>query len=377
MCYDAPQQDPLIGESAKANSEIAKEQLGLAREQWDYGRELTDKYAPVYEELLQENLQNSRDNNERSRDQWDQYKNTFQPIEEQFAKDASTYDSPEETQRREGLAAATVQAQADAARESSGRTLAASGVAPGSGRSIATSNELDNSVTLAKAGAINQERNNTKLLGMQLRQSAAQFGRNQPGTSIAASQAALSGNTAATNTIGAQTNQAGAALAPAASLYSGAVGANNSAANISLNSFNSQMTNAQNVANSQGQIIGAGLGIAGQFLSDENAKTEVSEINEDQALDGLRKIPVKKWAYKEGKGDEGKHIGPMAQDVHQQMGEQAAPGGTSIDPITMNGMMLAGLQALAKRVDKLAGKQTSPDEIHAGNKYAGLKSLRI
>jgi hypothetical protein len=46
----------------------------------------------------------------------------------------------------------------------------------------------------------------------------------------------------------------------------------------------------------------------------------------------------------------------MAQDVNRTMGEKAAPGGTSLDPITMNGINMAATAALARKVDHLERK---------------------
>ncbi|MEI7000734.1 hypothetical protein ACOQJ6_35400, partial [Klebsiella pneumoniae] len=53
--------------------------------------------------------------------------------------------------------------------------------------------------------------NDTKLLGMSLRENAAKFGRNQTGTGIAASQAALQAGQSASGIMGAQTAQGNAA----------------------------------------------------------------------------------------------------------------------------------------------------------------------
>ena len=51
---------------------------------------------------------------------------------------------------------------------------------------------------------------------------------------------------------------------------------------------------------------------------------------------------------------EGEQTGPMAQDVAATMGEEAAPGGKKINLVAMNGKTMAAVQALDKKVDRLA-----------------------
>ena len=63
--------------------------------------------------------------------------------------------------------------------------------------------------------------------------------------------------------------------------------------------------------------------------------------------------PVSSWRYKDGQGDGGAHVGPMAQNVRKTMGETAAPDGKQIDLISMNGISMAAIAALDKKVGRL------------------------
>jgi hypothetical protein len=87
-------------------------------------------------------------------------------------------------------------------------------------------------LALAKAGGINQERNNTKMTGIALRQSAANFGRGLGATGLQASQMALGAGASAAGIAGQAQGSRATALAPAAGFYNGAVGSNQSAASI-------------------------------------------------------------------------------------------------------------------------------------------------
>ena len=85
-----------------------------------------------------------------------------------------------------------------------------------------------------------------------------------------------------------------------------------------------------------------------------HAQPDIATANDEQALAAIEKTPVSEWTYKDGRGDGGTHTGPMAQEVNKNMGEQAAPGGKKLDLITMNGVTMAGMAALSRKVDKLS-----------------------
>ena len=88
-------------------------------------------------------------------------------------------------------------------------------------------------------------------------------------------------------------------------------------------------------------------------VSDMTAKKDFKPVPGNYALNAIRNTPVTNWNYKDGKGDGGNHIGPMAQTVNKTMGEDAAPGGKKIDLITMNGMTMSAIQELDKKQQDL------------------------
>jgi hypothetical protein len=45
----------------------------------------------------------------------------------------------------------------------------------------------------------------------------------------------------------------------------------------------------------------------------------------------------------------------MAQDVQRVAGEQAAPDGTKIDLVSLNGLNMAATKDLSRKVDQLTG----------------------
>lgn len=93
--------------------------------------------------------------------------------------------------------------------------------------------------------------------------------------------------------------------------------------------------------------------------SDINAKRNISSFSPKKALEATKKTKIFDWFYKLGKGDQQKHTGPMAQDVNRHMGEDAAPGGTTLDLTTMNGNNMAAIQALSDKQDSMLGGEAT------------------
>lgn len=87
------------------------------------------------------------------------------------------------------------------------------------------------------------------------------------------------------------------------------------------------------------------------YPSDINVKEEITPANKDGLLDRFKKLSVFNWKYKKGKGDEGYHEGPMAQDVQDKLGDDTAPGGKKIDIASMNGKMIGAIQELDDKID--------------------------
>lgn len=351
-----PKADPAVGRAAEANAEIGREALQLSREQYADQKALNDQFQPIYEQLLKAALDEQGDNAGRADSQWGQYESVFQPIENRMADEAMTYDSPTEVARREGLAAATVGRQFDASTAEMGRQMGRMGVAPTSSLGLQAVTDQGNAKALATAGAVNKERNDTQLLGMSMRQEAARFGRNQTGTGLAASAAALQGGNSAQGVMAGQTNQAAAAGQSAQGLMGTAVGANNASGSLALNQWQTR-ANAAGTANAGlGSLLGTGMMAGAMAFSSEKLKEDGTPVDDHAALDGLMKVPVEDWKYKDGIADGGRHTGPYAEDMNEQFGEGVAPGGLGLDMVSVSGKHHAAIRALGKDLAKIKGQ---------------------
>lgn len=368
-------QDPAVGRAQEANAQIGMRAQDLAERNFEWNKELTDQFAPIYQGLMNNALGEATKNAERGDDQWQQYKDVLQPIENKMAEEAMNYDSPEEVARREGLAAATVGRQFDNAQEQTSREMARMGVAPTSSLGSTAMTDQANARALATAGAVTKERNDTKILGMSLRENAARFGRNQTGTGIAASQAALQAGNSATGVMGAQTAQ-GNAAGTAQGLLGTASGAYGNMGNLGLSQMQMQQQANSSSQAGLGSLIGTGMMAGAMMFSSKELKEDGAPVDDDAALEGLTQVPVETWKYQDGVADGGRHVGPYAEDMQAAFGNEVAPGGVGLDMISVSGKHHAAIRALAKKVQRLEQRRSDqggpglervaiPDELDA------------
>lgn len=278
-------------------------------------------------------------------------KSTFRPLEQRLVADAQTYDTAERRNSEAASAVAEVNRQVGAQRVATQQELARAGVSPESAKTQAIMDAGDINAAKAAAGADFTARKNVEQQGYARMADAASLGRNLP--SQQATQQALSG-TAGSGSLQAsqqalQARMSGAGLMQAG-FSSGIQGASTSG------SLFGQATGLQNQA--RGQDLGVVTSMI-SALSDEDKKKDTNTpADPDEALEEINEVPVMDgWSYDPAKGgpDEGgrKHTGPMAADVQASMGDAVAPGGKVINLVDMNGKLLAGMQALTKRVEKV------------------------
>lgn len=99
--------------------------------------------------------------------------------------------------------------------------------------------------------------------------------------------------------------------------------------------------------------------------SDVHAKGSIKKVNPKSVLEGISKLGSSTWKYlksaaKFGKGDGGvaEHIGPMAQDLKDKLGEEVAPGGTKVDLVSANGANMAAIGELHRNQQTMAKQST-------------------
>lgn len=353
MCADSPDYSGM-NRAAEANAEIAKEALDWYKQMYAEQAPLREQAAARANAVSDAQLASMKQNDAISQDYWNYQKSTFRPLERSLVADSQNYDTEARRAAAAGKAMADVQQQMDAAQGQQQRQMMRMGVNPNDGRFAAMQNQTALAGALGKAKAATDARSNVELQGYARRMDAANLGRGLASSQATSAGVALNAGNSAATTGQMPLTQAQSAAQTMGQGFNTAISANNSAGNIY-----GTMATAQ--ANNQYGFLGdlATIGMSAAKLwptSDKGKKKNVKPVNDEAALEAVKKTPVAKWDYKDGEGDGGSHVGPMAQDVQKTMGEQAAPGGKVLDLITMNGVTMAGMSALAKKVDRLEKK---------------------
>lgn len=345
-----------LNAAAVAQAALSKEQLDWAKQV--YAETAPDRAAAVRRanEVSDAQLGSMRQNDAISKDYNDYAKTTFRPLEQKMVADAQAYDTPGRQEQNAGKAVADVGQQFDNTAAQSARTLSRMGVNPNSGMALAASNQAGMAKAVATAAAANKARTDTEMQGYARKSDAANLGRNLSSAQATSAGVAMNaGNSAVNNAQAVGSIQAGG-NAIMQTGYSGAGSANAQAG--SMFGQSAQLQNQKNAQQMQMISDLGGSGAAMMMSSDVRLKTDIKGMNPEAALKAINKTPVSKWKYRsDSAANDGgiEHTGPMAQDVNATMGDEAAPNGTAIDLITMNGMTMAAIQALSKKVDRLAG----------------------
>lgn len=377
------QVDPLVGQAMLKQSETGDR---VSREAEARMRE----YDPLLKAAAQQQLDIGSDNQKRSKAQWSDYEELFRPAERKYVTDAMGYDTPARREAAAQSAAADVQASLGASNEDAIRSLARAGIVNPNADILNGTRAASLAKAGMMAGAMTGARKTVEDTGASRVENAVKFGRNMPSTGIAADQVALSGaNSGAGTLMGA--NAAGIAAGNAglagwqgaANTGIGVANANNSA---NMANYNAQLGawNSKNQANAQGM---AGLGqlagtVASIWFSSKKLKEKMRPVSEEKILAGIKALKVEKWKYKPMAAMPAKpvkalpepdHIGPYAEDVRKHLGEAVAPGGMYIDGASMSGVLVAGIQALAKKVDALEKKERTEDRSGGIRRAGGRK----
>jgi hypothetical protein len=359
MCSDAPDTSGM-NKAAEANAAVAKEALDFYK--GIYASDLKpaqERQAALADRLTNDYLDTSAQQKQFAQDQKQYYESTFKPVEQKMVSDAMDYDSAANVKRVSGEAAANVNQQFSNARSQSARLAGRYGLSSTAMSGPAGASER--AQALGAAGAATGAATSTRDKGIALRSGVSNFGRNMPNTASNYFSGANASNGAAFGTGQAAMNNISQNAGMVGQGFNTAIQGNQSAGGL--------YGQAAQISGQDSGVWGALGGVAGQFagskagstmiagfLSDVNAKKDIKPVSDEEALAAVKATPVSRWTYKGGLGDGGRHIGPMAQDVNRTMGEKAAPGGTSLDPITMNGINMAATAALARKVDHLERK---------------------
>jgi HPt (histidine-containing phosphotransfer) domain-containing protein len=144
-----------------------------------------------------------------AQDQWDTYKETYQPMEKQYVADAQNYDSAVNQERAAGESSATVASQFGKARD---RLSRVPGLDPSSAAFTSAMAGLDMSQAAADAVGQNAARNKVKDMAWARKTDALSLGKGLSAQASAGLAQSASTNMAMANNMNNQANQNGAAF---------------------------------------------------------------------------------------------------------------------------------------------------------------------
>jgi hypothetical protein len=85
-------------------------------------------------------------------------------------------------------------------------------------------------------------------------------------------------------------------------------------------------------------------------------KKDKEPIARGEALNAVRSMPIERWTYKSGISDEGRHVGPYAEDFSRQTG---TGNGKAINVQDAIGVALGAIKDLDARIEALSRKGSS------------------
>lgn len=381
--------------------QLGQDWLDFAKGQWQVSQERQAALDAMVNPFAQQQMDFATAEQQRYRDK-------FQPLEDRFVDEASTWDNEARQADRAAAAAADVEQQAGIQRDASQRAMAARGVNPASGAYAGVDRALGLGTALGRTDAMNAARKDVRDEAEAKRLAAINMGGNIQSRATAAGQTgigaiaganeawmntpgiagqgysgALAGGTSAAGILGDADRLAltrditdraqemdsekllQAGKLDAAQLaypgYSAAIGAQGQAGNLANAAWNNELEkyniDTQAKANEMagwGELAGSAIStIAPLILSDEKEKEDIEPVPEGDALEAIEEMPIGEWQYKQGSAaDDGgqRHIGAMAQDVEAQTG---IGNGETIPIVDAIGISMKAIQDLAKKVDAI------------------------
>lgn len=351
---DAPSPDPQIGKAALWQAKTGKQWLNFAKDAFKVSTERQADLDKLTRQVTEQQLGVSQDYAKWAKRDRQRYDKVFKPIEQKFIREAKSAGTKQKQNQAAAEAVADVRESSRIQKGTMRREAMAMGISPNSGRYRGIDREAGLDTALATAGAANAARKGERNRATALRADAANFGRGLPAQSAQATAIGLNaGNSALGGVQGANaqylasTDIMGNGFRGQMAGYQGQASTLQNLHNSELQAWQSEQQIASQNAMGIGQFAG---GLVGLFASDENVKEDKEEIPDGEALDAVNSMPVEEWTYKEGVEDEGRHVGPYAQDFQRATGKG---DGRSIKVQDAIGITMKAVQDLDKKVSRV------------------------
>lgn len=259
----APAPDPAVGQAALEEMQLGRDWLGFAKDQFAAGNVRQDALDALNAQVTQQQIRAQDQNMQYAAEDRARYKSVFQPLQDQYIKQAQEYNTPAKQEQMAAEAQADVSTAAANQKAQNMRSMAAMGLNPSSGRYAGVTAAQDTATALAGAGAQNNARQAVRDKGTAMLSDAINIGSGLPSQVASSYGTGLqAGNSAMNNTLGTNANWR-SNVGIMGQGYSGAMSGLGGGAGILNSQYGTQgsiwaQQNAANQASSGGLMSGLG-----------------------------------------------------------------------------------------------------------------------
>ncbi len=202
MCADAPDTSGTNAAALKS-AELSDKAFDWYTKEYDKTQPQRDAAVAQSTAVSDAQLTAMQTATQQAKDYDTRTKTVFQPLEDKIVADAQAYDTPERRLQAANEAQANVETSFGTAQDGLNRSLARSGVTPGSGRSISMMQDVALKKATAIAGATTTAQKGVETQGYARMQDAAALGKGLVGSQATQQQIAQSGGAQAVAASGA------------------------------------------------------------------------------------------------------------------------------------------------------------------------------
>jgi len=297
---------------ANASRESARTMGALGREQLAFSRQQYAELAPLIQGIARTQQQAQEEQMGQARDYYDYMRSTYRPVERGLAADAQKFDTEAYRNELASKAAADVGRAFTATQGAQQRAMAGMGVNPNSGRFASTQSQANLGLAAQRAAAMTGTRQQAQQMGYARKLDVAGLGRGLPGASTAAYGGATNAGNAAANSYMMPGNQFTQGFGSGANMIGQGLGQQIQGQSQILNTQGNLYGQSMNT---QGEMFGAlvGAGTRGGIAAFSDAR--VKENIERVGTHFRTQLPIYEFSYI--------HIpdkrfrGVMAQDVEK------------------------------------------------------------
>ncbi len=245
-------------ELARVNSDIAKEQWAIAKEQIPYFLQRQQELDALTSRVTNTQLGIQQQTADQAKDYYDFAKETYRPVESSLVAQVMTESTPEEYAKLASQAAARTGTQFRLAQSESERAARSMGVDPSSGRARGIDRAATMQAAASRSGAFNAAYDSARNVSYARKLDVAGLGRGLTGASTGAYGIATGAGSAAAGAANQASGTAAATMGTATQWGSAA----NQSSNTALGAYNAVTNAEQQANNNRAELVGSAMGAA-------------------------------------------------------------------------------------------------------------------